>query len=176
MMDLGIGEAVPDVVIEIATWIRPTTTPGKSARERRSSGRPICFSSFRVCANASRGGIDVRELARTGVRRTGQEYKMTVGGELCVAGVFSGNPECNAEGLYTEDRNPGLGLGQRILPVWAEPQPAKVLAPGGRGAGPPRRGGRGAGIRTVPRGCARWKGLRKQRLAKPAHKTKRGSA
>ena len=88
---------------------------------------------------------------------------MTVGGELCVAGVFSGNPGCNAEGLYTEDRDPGLGLAQRILPVWAEPQPAKVLAPGGRGAGPPRRGGRGAGIRTVPRGCARWKGLRKQR-------------
>src|ERR1039458_8329173 len=50
-----------------------------------------------------------------------------------------------------------------VLPVWAEPQPAKVRAPGGRGAGPPRRGGRGAGIRTVPRGCARWKGLRKQR-------------
>ena len=91
---------------------------------------------------------------------------MTIGGELCVAGVFSGNPECNAEGLYTEDRDPGLGLGQRILPVWAEPQPAKVLAPGGRGAG----------IRTVPRGCARWKGLRKQTLAKPAHKSKRGSA
>jgi hypothetical protein len=42
---------------------------------------------------------------------------MTVGGELRVAGVFSGNSERNAEGIYTEDREPGIGLSQNILSV-----------------------------------------------------------